>query len=133
MKPIQGLLGEDDEATDLATLEKRLAEKQQQSKHGSMTSQASHSNPTSPSQATSGHDGLDSTPQSALTSPEPTKEREFGRDRSPSSDLKNEEEVEALSEMMCSLVTNPEGETRYIGELEIECSLTGSAQLISCR
>ncbi|KAI1366584.1 N-terminal binuclear Zn cluster-containing protein [Xylaria arbuscula] len=112
---LSGLLGEDDEATDLATLEKRLMEKQHQSKHGSIGSQASHSNPTSPSQTTSGHDGLDSAPQSALTSPEPTKEREFGRDRSPSSDLRNEEEVEALSEMMCSLVTNQEGETRYIG------------------
>ncbi|KAI0525645.1 N-terminal binuclear Zn cluster-containing protein [Xylaria bambusicola] len=112
---LSGLLGEDDEATDLATLEKRLAEKQHQSKHGSITSQASHSNPTSPSQTTSGPDGLDSAPQSALTSPEPTKERDFRRDRSPSTDLKNEEEVEALSEMMCSLVTNQEGETRYIG------------------
>ncbi|KAF2969377.1 hypothetical protein GQX73_g4217 [Xylaria multiplex] len=109
------LLGEDDEATDLATLEKRLAEKQQQTRNASIASQASHSNPTSPSQATSGPDGLCSTPQSALTSPEPTREREFGRDHSPLGDEKSEEEVEALSEMMCSLVTNPEGETRYIG------------------
>ncbi|KAI0490951.1 N-terminal binuclear Zn cluster-containing protein [Xylaria cf. heliscus] len=112
---LSGLLGEDDEATDLATLEKRLAEKRQQSKHGSLASQASLSNPTSPSQATSGPDGLDSAPQSALTSPEPIKEREFKRDHSPPPDGKSEEEVEALSEMMCSLVTNPQGETRYIG------------------
>ncbi|KAI0877038.1 N-terminal binuclear Zn cluster-containing protein [Hypoxylon argillaceum] len=112
---LSGLLGDDDEATDLATLEKRLAEKHQQSKHESLASQASQSNPTSPSQATSGHDGVDSTPQSALTSPEPTKEREFRRDHSPPSDGKNEEEVAALSEMMCSLVTNQQGETRYIG------------------
>ncbi|KAI0119914.1 N-terminal binuclear Zn cluster-containing protein [Nemania sp. FL0031] len=112
---LSGLLGEDDEATDLATLEKRLAEKHQQSKIGSIASQASQSTPTSPSQATSGPDGLDSTPQSALTSPEPTKEREFRRDHSPSPDGKNEEEVAALSEMMCSLVTNQQGETRYIG------------------
>ncbi|KAI0400601.1 N-terminal binuclear Zn cluster-containing protein [Xylaria palmicola] len=112
---LSGLLGEDDEATDLATLEKRLAEKRQQSKNGSFASQASHSNPTSPSQATTGPDGSDSTPQSALTSPEPTKDREFLRDHSPPPDGKTEEEVEALSEMMCSLVTNQEGETRYIG------------------
>ncbi|GAW24654.1 hypothetical protein ANO14919_142450 [Xylariales sp. No.14919] len=111
---LSGLLGEDDEATDLATLERRLAEKQQQ-KNASIASQASHSNPTSPSQATSGADGLDSAPQSALTSPEPIREREFGRDHSPPLDEKNEEEVEALSEMMCSLVTNQDGETRYIG------------------
>ncbi|KAJ2987185.1 hypothetical protein NUW58_g4643 [Xylaria curta] len=111
---LSGLLGEDDEATDLATLEKRLAEKRQQSKEGSLASQASQSNPTSPSQAASGADGLDSSPQSALTSPEPTRERDFRRDDSPPSESKNEE-VEALSEMMCSLVTNQSGETRYIG------------------
>ncbi|KAI0205372.1 N-terminal binuclear Zn cluster-containing protein [Astrocystis sublimbata] len=109
---LSGLLGEDDEATDLATLEKRLAEK----RHQSIASGASHSNPTSPSQATSGADGLDSASQSALTSPEPTKEQEFKRDHStPPAEGKNAEEVEALSEMMCSLVTNPQGETRYIG------------------
>jgi hypothetical protein len=28
---------------------------------------------------------------------------------------KDEQEVEALSDMMCSLVTNQSGETRYIG------------------
>ncbi|KAJ8123252.1 hypothetical protein ONZ43_g753 [Nemania bipapillata] len=112
---LSGLLGEDDEATDLATLEKRLADQRQQSKTGSLASQASQSNPTSPSQATSGPDGVDSTPQSALTSPEPTKEREFKRDHSPPYDVKDEEEVAALSEMMCSLVTNQQGETRYIG------------------
>ncbi|KAI1180811.1 N-terminal binuclear Zn cluster-containing protein [Nemania sp. FL0916] len=112
---LSGLLGDDDEATDLATLEKRLAEKHQQSKIGSRASQASHSNPTSPSQATSGADGLDSTPQSALTSPEPTKERDFQRDHSLPPNGKSEEEVAALSEMMCSLVTNQQGETRYIG------------------
>ncbi|RWA05072.1 hypothetical protein EKO27_g10036 [Xylaria grammica] len=114
MESLLRLSGEDDEATDLATLERRLAEKQQQ-KNASIASQASHSNPTSPSQATSGADGLDSAPQSALTSPEPIREREFGRDHSPPLDEKNEEEVEALSEMMCSLVTNQDGETRYIG------------------
>ncbi|KAI8625154.1 N-terminal binuclear Zn cluster-containing protein [Xylariaceae sp. FL1651] len=112
---LSGLLGDDDEATDLATLEKRLAEKHQQSKHASHISQASQSNPTSPSQATSAPDGFESTPQSALTSPEPTREREFKRDHSPPPDAKSEEEVAALSEMMCSLVTNNQGETRYIG------------------
>ncbi|KAI0157645.1 N-terminal binuclear Zn cluster-containing protein [Xylariaceae sp. FL1272] len=112
---LSGLLGEEDEATDLATLEKRLAEKHQQTKHASHVSQASQSNPTSPSLTTSGPDGRDSTPQSALTSPEPTKEREFKRDYSPPEEGKTEEEVAALSEMMCSLVTNQQGETRYIG------------------
>ncbi|RYP79364.1 hypothetical protein DL769_002988 [Monosporascus sp. CRB-8-3] len=106
----KGLLGDDDAATDLGTLEKKLAEKvQQQSRQ---TSQIP-SNPTSPSQATSTHDGVELTPQSSITSPEPPKDRDYRRDSTLSE--KESEEVEALSEMMCSLVTTPAGETRYIG------------------
>ncbi|KAI2609004.1 N-terminal binuclear Zn cluster-containing protein [Hypoxylon fragiforme] len=110
---LSGLLGDDDESTDLATLEKRLTQKHQLSRQ---PSQAATSNPTSPSQATSGHDGAVSTPQSSLTSPEPSRDREFKKDNSPQPEkVKEEQEVEALSEMMCSLVTNQSGETRYIG------------------
>lgn len=110
----EGLLGDDDESTDLATLEKRLSEKHQQSRQAS---QALTSNPTSPSQATSGHDGTVSTPRSSITSPEPSREKDFRKDHSPQPEKpKDEEEVEALSEMMCSLVTNQSGETRYIGK-----------------
>ncbi|KAL1899897.1 hypothetical protein Sste5346_002763 [Sporothrix stenoceras] len=139
---LSGLLDEDDGATDLGTLEKRLAEKLRESQNASQAA-----SPSSPSQATSGNE---STPRSSITSPEPGKEREAGgngdstsnnasgsgnnasgsgersgegssnkKSSSSSSDKKNggrkEEEVEALSEMMCSLVTNHEGETRYIG------------------
>ncbi|KAI1079373.1 N-terminal binuclear Zn cluster-containing protein [Whalleya microplaca] len=110
---LSGLLGDDDESTDLATLEKRLAEKHQQSRQ---TSQAAPSNPTSPSQATSGQDGNMSTPRSSFTSPEPMKDKDYRQDNSPQPEKqKDEEEVAALSEMMCSLVTNQCGETRYIG------------------
>ncbi|CAK7220105.1 hypothetical protein SBRCBS47491_004076 [Sporothrix bragantina] len=139
---LSGLLDEDDGATDLGTLEKRLAEKHRESQ---MASQA-NSNHSSPSQTTSGNE---STPRSSITSPEPGKDRETtgnngnandnasgsggngsgsgsggasgessSKKLSSSSDKKNgrkEEEVEALSEMMCSLVTNHDGETRYIG------------------
>ncbi|KAI8176200.1 Fusaridione A cluster transcription factor fsdR [Colletotrichum sp. SAR 10_86] len=116
---LSGLLGEDDNGeTDLGTLEKRLAEKHQQSRQASQVA----SNPTSPSQATSGQNENESTPQSAITSPEPTKDshkepKEGERRKSvhPEEPEKSEEEVEALSEMMCSLVTNQSGETRYIG------------------
>lgn len=108
-----GLLGEDDGATDLGTLEKKLAEKKQESRQAS---QAAVSNPTSPSLATSAQEGAASTPRSSLTSPEPPKE---GEEKRKSVDggrpQESEEEVEALSEMMCSLVTNTSGETRYIG------------------
>lgn len=120
---LSGLLGEDDNgATDLGTLEKKLAEKNQQSRQASQAV----SNPTSPSQAASGQDGAVSTPRSTLTSPEPIKESENERERERErenekrksitpEEKKQEEEVEVLSEMMCSLVTNNSGETRYIG------------------
>lgn len=127
------MLGEDDGATDLGTLEKKLAEKKQASRHASQVAQ---SNPTSPSQATSGHEESSSTPRSTLTSPEPPKDKDKDKDKDEprkSADEQrpeNEEEVEALSEMMCSLVTNTSGETRYIGESKsstsyyLFCSLT---------
>lgn len=111
-----GLLGEDDGATDLGTLEKKLAEKKQESRQAS---QAAISNPTSPSLATSAQEGVASTPRSSLTSPEPPKEAKEAEEKRKSVDggrpPESEEEVEALSEMMCSLVTNTSGETRYIG------------------
>lgn len=118
-----GLLGEDDNgATDLGTLEKKLAEqKQQQSRQPSQAA----SNPTSPSQAASGQDGNASTPRSSLASPEPTKDssekrKSFTPDKEREKEKEKDgedgtEQVAELSEMMCSLVTNNEGETRYIG------------------
>lgn len=120
-----GLLDDEDGATDLGTLEKKLAEKVQQ-----RSRQASHvtaiSNPTSPSQATSVQDGPASTPQSVFTSPEPQKDKEKEKD-DDSNNKRNssvapgngEEDVEALSEMMCSLVTNQSGETRYFGKAPV--------------
>jgi hypothetical protein len=107
-----GLLNEDDNGrTDLGTLEKRLAEK----KISERASQASGSKPTSPSQSTS-NEGSGSTPRSTLTSPEPQNQSKNGDKRhSMVEPEKTEAEVEALSDMMCSLVTNNCGETRYIG------------------
>ncbi len=75
------------------------------------------SNATSPSQgtlATPTQDGNGSSPRSALTSPEPASEKEA--DKRNGNGEKTAEEVEALSDMMCSLVTNNCGETRYIGK-----------------
>ena len=141
---LSGLLDEDDGATDLGTLEKRLAEKNRESRLASKA----NSNHSSPWQATTGNE---STPRSSITSPEPGKDRETTSNSGGANDNvsggggagngngngssgaggegnkkksmsgtdkkngKKEEEVEALSEMMCSLVTNHEGETRYIG------------------
>jgi hypothetical protein len=116
------LLNEDDNGTDLGTLEKRLAEKEKD--RSRRTSAAPGSNPTSPqgNLGTSTQDGSGSSPRSRITSPEP---------HDPEGDKRNEsqnnQEVEALSDMMCSLVTNNCGETRYIGIqrvtiLKLQCS-----------
>lgn len=112
---LSGILAEDgDDDTDLSTLEKRLTERRakdpkdslapdndaESTRHSVASSQgperengASASNSPRPAIA------LNDTP---VTSPDP-----------PAST--REEEVEALSDMMCSLVTNNCGETRYIG------------------
>ncbi|KAL9605287.1 MAG: hypothetical protein Q9179_001535 [Wetmoreana sp. 5 TL-2023] len=107
---LSGLLNDDDvDRTDLSALEKRLADKT-----------TMRSNATTPSPTPQPHSGSQPpmasgsllhsqaankipTPQSSTGSPNPTEEN------------KKEEEVEALSDMMCSLVTNNYGETRYIG------------------
>jgi hypothetical protein len=113
-----GLLSEDDNGrTDLGTLEKRLADKNLSSQRASA---APGSNPTSPSQSTP-NEGTGSTPHSALTSPEPPNRNHNSEKRNGTAEPeKSAEEVEALSDMMCSLVTNNCGETRYIGANHIE-------------
>lgn len=106
---LSGLLTEDDNGrTDLGTLEKRLAEKRESQRQ----SEAPGSQPTSPSHSTP-NEGNGSTPRSTLASPEPNSKN--GDKRKSTISEKSEEEVEALSDMMCSLVTNNCGETRYIG------------------
>lgn len=105
-----GLLTEDDNGrTDLGTLEKRLAENKRESQRASTVPPGS--NPTSPSQ-TSQVDA--STPTSNVASPEAHVVSDSNKRKSGTPE-KSEEEVEALSDMMCSLVTNNCGETRYIG------------------
>lgn len=103
---LSGLLSEDDGGkTDLGTLEKRLADRtnalntaKNPSKVMAQATQAAQQAPSS-HQTTPRMDS-NSSPQTAATSPE---------------SQKSETEVEALSDMMCSLVTNNCGETRYIG------------------
>lgn len=86
-----------------------------------------------------------STPRSALTSPEPTKDDEKRKSIDASKQQQphqhqhqqqqqqqeegQEEEVEALSEMMCSLVTNTSGETRYIGKSKHSPLLVAPARI----
>jgi|SRR5271156_455935 hypothetical protein len=103
---MSGLLSDEDAGkTDLGTLEKRLAEKV------SSNSEPKRRESTKPMVSSSGVDSHHSTPQrdthssprNSITTPISDNEK-----------VKNEE-VENLSDMMCSLVTNNCGETRYIG------------------
>lgn len=117
---LSGLLNEEDGDKDLGTLEKRLADKTySQSGEGSPPERSK--SVSSPRTVNGSHQTTPqveklSTPKSSTTSPEPPKEAE--------------EEVEALSDMMCSLVTNNCGESRYIGMLgRMTCLLS----LILCR
>jgi hypothetical protein len=103
---LSGLLPEEDSgAMDLGTLEKRLAEKAasvvKDKDSGIALSTPEHiditasNTPRQPSES-----------PTESTSPEPA---------AAPIKKKKEAEVEALSDMMCSLVTNNCGETRYIG------------------
>ena len=100
---MSGLLNDDD--GDLGTVEKRLADKTStQSITGTpMDSPARRSKSVSQPRSSTESPRLDKLP----TPPDSTK--------SPDPQKQTEEEVEALSDRMCSLVTNNCGETRYIG------------------
>jgi len=76
-----------------------------------------------PSHSTPNEGNHESTPRSHLASPEPQptpqpqSQKQNGDKRQGTAEPEQtEEEVEALSDMMCSLVTNNCGETRYIGK-----------------
>jgi hypothetical protein len=110
--PSLGILENEDD--DLAELEKRLTEKAQQG------GAAHSSGPSSPSHLASESEATAS-PRSSVTSPglqhkEKRQEDKSNLSATPAS-AQGEGEVEALSEMMCSLVTNQSGETRYIGKI----------------
>ncbi|KAJ5492608.1 hypothetical protein N7539_001354 [Penicillium diatomitis] len=103
---LSGLLSEDDNGkTDLGTLEKRLADRTNAlnaAKGAPRTSATSATpQPQTTSHCTTPRMDSHSSPRTAETSPDSQKG--------------SETEVEALSDMMCSLVTNNCGETRYIG------------------
>lgn len=109
---LSGLLSEDDGGkTDLGTLEKRLADRSLTSGGGlnairspnrfNASTSATQSQHNTASRHSTPRVDSQSSPRTAATSPDSPKE--------------SEPEVEGLSDMMCSLVTNNCGETRYIG------------------
>ncbi len=109
---MSGLLTEEEAGrTDLGTLEKRLADKASSSavrstesprpaKNGEPNLNADYSQRETPQ--------LDSQPSARESATSPTSDG--GKEK--------REDVENLSDLMCSLVTNNVGETRYIGEEE---------------
>lgn len=112
---MSGLLTEEEAGrTDLGTLEKRLAEKA--------------SAKDTPIHRTSSPAGVkSSTASMADGSPRPGSQpdsnntpRETVGSPSTEGEKTGREEVENLSEAMCSLVTNNVGETRYIGKSALE-------------
>ncbi|EME88371.1 uncharacterized protein MYCFIDRAFT_149027 [Pseudocercospora fijiensis CIRAD86] len=113
---LSGLLAEDDGGrTDLGTLEKRLAERQNKSTADSPVSQHSSNRRGSKDGSTpanpEGQEQKDSGPNSAhgqTSPPEPVK-------NPPDVFRRDAKEVDALADQMCSLITNQCGETRYIG------------------
>lgn len=111
---LSGVLPEDDDgSTDLATLEKRLHDRARQTATPKAPSpndrraSSVHHTTELPEGTTPTQPGLPS-PRSGTASPEPA----------PQQNPRPEKDEDALAEMMCSLVTNNCGETRYIGGLK---------------
>ena len=109
---MSGLLSDQEAGkTDLGTLEKRLAEKvstngDQSRRSSSRPASASANQPRAESPQKTPQRETHTSPQDSITSPVSDADRE------------RNEEVENLSDMMCSLVTNNCGETRYIGTVQ---------------
>lgn len=108
---LSGVLPEDDDgSTDLATIERRLADRAAHSttpRDSTLDDRRMSMGPVvggSTAKDTPVQPALPS-PRSGTASPEP--------EHQPS--IQEEKEEDALAEMMCSLVTNNCGETRYIG------------------
>lgn len=108
---LSGVLPEDDDgSTDLATLERRLEARAGRS---ATPRNSTTDRPSSAAPQSSLHSAAETTPaqpalpspRSGTASPDPDDEPAGPKDK----------DEDALAEMMCSLVTNNCGETRYIG------------------
>ena len=117
---LSGLLSADDGHTDLGTLEKRLADKAAANNH---SEQARPS--TGDAKAESGGQSDVASQNGTATETQSQSHTETSRDQeqskrssvsSPKAQKQADQEVEHVAELMCSLVTNNYGETRFIGE-----------------
>ncbi|WPG98486.1 Hypothetical protein R9X50_00127700 [Acrodontium crateriforme] len=123
---LSGLLADEDGRTDLGTLEKRLAERQSnvRSTAASPQSQPSSAKSGAPSTVIAQPASVQSAPSSnsrkeaAIPPPSSSGTTTPARttDGSKSTpDRQGVKDVDALADQMCSLITNNQGETRYIG------------------
>ena len=109
-----GILEKDDDRTDLGTLEKRLTDKANGNPSGSSVDSPAGP-PTARSDSPAQQDA-EADVDAAASDRRPSTGRTIASPKSQIKQVKKEPgEVEALSEMMCSLVTNHRGEARYIG------------------
>lgn len=110
---LSGVLPEDDDgSTDLATIEKRLTDRVRRSETPGQNAPEDRRASTLPQSGVSTHNGTPmqptvSSPRTDTASPEPEIQTE--------GEGKGKQGEDTLAEMMCSLVTNNYGETRYIG------------------
>lgn len=111
---LSGVLPEDDDgSTDLATIEKRLADRAGRSATPKQSMPEDRRQSVVPQSGTSTNTGTPAqptlpSPRSGTASPDPETPEE--------GEGKGKDGEDALAEMMCSLVTNNYGETRYIGQ-----------------
>lgn len=122
---MSGLLSEEDAGkTDLGTLEKRLAEKasttgETKRREAMKAALASSTPPVPDSHHNTPQHDTHSSPRNSTTTP------------TSDADKERNEEVENLSDMMCSLVTNNCGETKYIGEQNSSSSADTRTDMVS--
>ena len=116
---LSGLLNAEDGHTDLGTLEKRLADEVLNNGHSdhrrSSTSDAQARSPEG-SDTVSQNGTATDTRRHSVTEPPKDQEAAKGSSTTSSKPKNKDEEVEAVAELMCSLVTNNYGETRFIGK-----------------
>lgn len=104
---LSGLITEEEAGrTDLGAIERKLAEKSKSQSNKTSSPKLSTDTPGSSTQRNESQ-GL--SPQVTNASPRESV-------ATPGSSIDKPEGVENISDMMCSLVTNGSGETRYIGQ-----------------
>lgn len=108
---MSGLISDDEAGrSDLGAIERRLAEKHRSQPKTTTTTASPKQSSDTPNSSLQRNDSQAGTPSLHDTSPRESV-------TSPGSISDKPEQIENISDMMCSLVTNGSGETRYIGKL----------------